>query len=96
MTNINNDTMKRLLEKIINKTLETKEFSKIQKVDVYYVFGSKVKTAFCDWVYGMKIYSKVEPIDNFTISSLQRKIQMNVDKVLKIKVCCTDVIKEIL
>lgn len=94
MTNINNDTMKRLLEKIINKTLETKEFSKIRKVDVYYVFGSKVKAAFCDWVYGMKIYSK-GPTDNFTITSLQRKIQMNVDKVLKVKVCCTDVQKDL-
>lgn len=95
MANFNNDTVKRLLEKITKKLLETKEFSHIQRVEIYYVFGSKIKTAFCDYVYGMKVSSKTEPIDNFTISSLQRKMQLHVDKIMKTKVCCTDVMKEV-
>lgn len=93
MGNFNNDIVKRQLERITSKLLDTKEFSNIQKADVYYVFGSKMKTAFCDYVYGIKIFTKDDSVDNFTISSLQRKIQLHIDKLMKIKVCCTDVLR---
>ena len=92
MLNMSNDTMKRLIQRSVNEIIDGREYSGIKKIDVFFVFGSKTKTAFCDWVYGIKVFGKSESQDNFLISKVQRLVQSKMDKILSTKVCCTDVI----
>ena len=50
-----NNVMKKLLQKMVNHLISLKEFKDIDKVDVFFAFTSKHKTAMCQTVYGMKI-----------------------------------------
>jgi hypothetical protein len=94
MSNITNEQMKKLIQRVVNKILNEKEFQDIKKIEIFFVFGSKTKSAFCNWAYGMKINSPKRFNDNFIISKIQRLIQSTLDKILDTKVCCTDVIFE--
>jgi hypothetical protein len=90
-----NKVMKKILQKIVNHTISLKEFNEIEKVDVFFVFGSKHKTAMCDWVYGVKIFTD-SPLSSrdHQVLSLQNVIKKQVDSKFKQSVCCTDVIFE--
>lgn len=87
--------MKKLLQKIINKIIISRKYKTISKVEVFFVFGSKHKTAMCDWVYGIKIYSNLSfsMRDDF-IKELQMNIRKTTDNFINQSVCCTDMIFE--
>lgn len=88
-----NDMMKRFLQKLVNELINQGEFVDLKKVNVFFVFGSKHRTAMCDWVYGLKILTDLpQPIKNDVVRNLQNKIKMKTQKVLQTSVCCTDVI----
>jgi hypothetical protein len=92
MTIEGNEMMKRFLQKLISQIIKQKDFEVITSVEVFFVFGSKHKTAMCDWVYGMKIYSDIPLTWRSEIAKqLQMKIRSNTDKLLNSSVCCTDV-----
>jgi len=93
MSNEGNEKMKRFLQGGFNTLLKLNEFSDIDKIEVFFVFGSQHKTAMCDWVYGIKIYSQMS-INSRADSarSLQIKVGRATEKLLGVRVCCTDVI----
>ena len=90
-----NIVMKKLLQKISDYVLKTKDFKEFEKADIFFVFGSKHKTAMCDWVYGIKIKT-TEPY--LTRDQRVRDFQLAVRKITDQKfnqtVCCSDVIFE--
>ncbi len=88
-----NDMMKRFLQMTVNEIIKQNEFVDLKKVVVFFVFGSKHKTAMCDWVYGLNIHTTLPTIiKNEVVKSLQNKIKMRTQKILQTSVCCTDVI----
>ena len=93
MSSDRNNVVKRILERIINSLLSSKKYSEIKKVNVFFVFGSKHKTAMCDWVYGIKIYLKRDSGQEL-LNQFKLDIKKNIEKILGQTVCCTDVLIE--
>lgn len=88
-----NEMMKRFLQQIVNSLLRTKSFEDISKVEVFFAFGSKHKTAMCDYVYGLRIHSDIPMTMRPSLGSdLIQKIKGNVERTMNKSVCCTDVI----
>lgn len=88
-----NDMMKRFIQKMVNELIKQNEFMDLSKVNVFFVFGSKHRTAMCDWVYGLKVYTDLPTsVRNEVVRNLQNKIKMKTQRSLQTSVCCTDVI----
>lgn len=88
-----NIVTKKFLSKIVQQVRSRKEYSDFDDVEVFFAFGSNVKTAMCDWVYGMKIYTKV-PMS--LRDDLVRQFQMEIRKLFQNffgqSICATDII----
>lgn len=89
-----NAVIKKFLQKISNQLIKKTDYDNFISCDIFFVFGSKHKTAMCDFVYGLKIISKTQSKDNYLISKLQSDIKSNMENLLDVSVCCTDVIFE--
>ncbi len=90
---VRDDIMKKMLNKIV-KTAISKDpaFKDVYKADVFYLFQSPIKTAMCDYVYGLRIFTESEFIDKPTVSSkLQKKITNVTSQVSNKTFCCTEV-----
>ncbi len=88
-----NQVMKKMLQKITNSIVSDRKYLPFDKVDIFFVFGSRHKTAMCDWVYGMKIYSKVsfgEKSD--LVRDLQMEIKKKSERFFNQSLCVTDVL----
>jgi len=86
-----NDMMKRFLQRSVNELIKQDEFADLKKVVVFFVFGSKHKTAMCDWVYGLNIQTDLPTvIKNEVVRNLQNKVKSITQKLLQTSVCCTD------
>jgi hypothetical protein len=93
MTSDSNIVMKKYLQKIVNQIISTKKYSDLQKVDVFFTFGSPHKSAMCQWVYGIKIYSdKRFGRGSDTVNDLQKDIRRITDKEFRQSVCLTDIL----
>jgi hypothetical protein len=93
MTPDSNIVMKKYLQKIVNQIISLKKYSDLQKVDVFFMFGSPHKTAMCQWVYGIKILSdKKFGRGSDTINDLQKDIRRITDKEFGQSVCLTDIL----
>jgi hypothetical protein len=94
MGNESNDMVKKMLQKLCSQIIKNKEYSTFVKVKVFFVFGSKHKTAMCDYVYGLKIISKNQLRDNYLINKLQSDIKEKVETLFGFSPCCTDIMYE--
>lgn len=88
-----NLALRKSLQKIVTNVIKKDPYlSEVYRVDVTFLFGSPVMSAMCDWVYGIKIYTKTEYIDRISISTkLKSKITNVLSQVSKDSFCCTDV-----
>lgn len=90
-----NQMMKKFLEKIISYLLTSKKYKSFHKVEVFFVFGSQHKTAMCDWVYGMKIYTPVKyNLRDDLVREFQMDIRKKTDQIFNQSVCATDIMFE--
>ena len=90
-----NNVMKKLLQKMVNHLISLKEFKDIDKVDVFFAFTSKHKTAMCQTVYGMKIKTSLPKMDrDDLVRNLQSKLKKMADVSFQHSVCATDIIFE--
>jgi hypothetical protein len=94
MSSDSNTVVKKMLQKISNQLIKKSDYNNFINCDIFFVFGSKHKTAMCDFVYGLKIISKTQSRDNYLMSKLQSDIKFNMENLLDVSVCCTDVIFE--
>ena len=87
------DVMKRMLNRVVKNTISKDPvFKDVYKADVFYLFQSPIRTAMCDYVYGLRIYTENEFVDRPMISSrLQKKITNVVSQVSNKTFCCTEV-----
>jgi hypothetical protein len=87
------DVMKRMLNRVVKNTISKDPvFKDVYKADVFYLFQSPIRTAMCDYVYGLRIYTESEFVDRPMISSkLQKKITNVVSQVSNKTFCCTEV-----
>jgi hypothetical protein len=87
------DVMKRMLNRVVKNTIsKDPAFKDVYKADVFYLFQSPIRTAMCDYVYGLRIYTESEFVDKPMISSkLQKKITNVVSQVSNKTFCCTEV-----
>lgn len=84
--------MKKMLQKVANHVIESREFKTFDKVDIFFAFTSKYKTAMCQTVYGMKIYTKVPySMRDTLVKDFQMQIRKITDKMMNQSVCCTDI-----
>jgi hypothetical protein len=90
-----NVVMKKMLQKMATHIVSHKTYSEIDSVDVFFAFGSKHKTAMCDWVYGIRVNTKI-PLSRRSeiITRFQSDMKKLSDKTFNQSVCCTDVIFE--
>ena len=87
--------MKKILQKMVNHIASSKKYNDFEIVDVFFVFGSKHRTAMCDWVYGIKIYTKMPyTTRDEKVREFQMDIKKITDKEFGQSICCTDVIFE--
>jgi hypothetical protein len=94
MSNDSNLLVKKLLQKISNQLIRSSDYENFIGCDIFFVFGSKHKTAMCDYVYGIKIISKTQLRDNYSISKLQSDIKTRMKNLFDLSVCCTDTVFE--
>jgi hypothetical protein len=93
MSSEGNEMMKKFIQKVVGIVLKEKDFNMIDSVEIFFVFGSKHKTAMCDWVYGMKIFTQAPMTWRSDIAvHFQMKIKRYIEKYLDTSVCCTDII----
>lgn len=93
MNSEQNKIMKTLLQKIANKMISNSEFDKIKNVEFFYVFGSPVKTAMCDWVYGIKINTVITSrLREEYVRNFQLNLKTFIQKKYGQTICPTDVI----
>ena len=88
--------LKKSLDKIVSQSLERdKSLGGVETIEVTFLFRAPVRTAMCDWVYGIKIKTN-EPY--LTRDQRVRDFQLAVRKITDQKfnqtVCCSDVIFE--
>ena len=90
-----NMVMKKLLQKVVDTLISQKKFQGIQRVEIFFVFGSQHKTAMCQFVYGMKIITQL-PYTRRTdlVRELQVDLKRISEKKLETTICATDVIIE--
>ena len=88
-----NQVMKKMLQKITNSIVSDRKYLPFDKVDIFFVFGSRHKTAMCDWVYGMKIYSKGSfGLRSELVQELQMEIKKKSERFFNQSLCVTDVL----
>ncbi len=88
--------VKKLIQKVVNFLLKKKDYSSdFYDADIFFVFGSKHKTAMCDWVYGIRLYTTSEKKDNWVTNKFLAELKYLVEKQLEQKVCATDVLVEV-
>jgi len=95
MSEESNNVMKKILQKMVNHALTSKEFKDIKKVDVFFSFTSKHMTAMCQTIYGMKIHTDLpKMIREEKVRNLQSKVKKMADAAFQQSVCATDIIFE--
>jgi hypothetical protein len=88
-----NQVMKKMLQKITDSIVSNRKYSSFDKVEIFFAFGSKHRTAMCDWVYGMKIYSKGSfGLRSELVQELQMEIKKKSERFFNQSLCVTDVI----
>ena len=90
-----NMVMKKLLQKVADSLVSHRKYKGIDKVEVYFVFGSQYKTAMCQFVYGLKIKTNLPYSRKLEfIRELQGDIKSFSEKKFNTTICNTDVVYE--
>lgn len=84
--------MKRVIDKIVKNTIKKHPaFKNIRSVEVQFLMKSPVRSAMCDWIYGLKIESYNDDVNQpLIVSILKDKITDVSSKLTKDTFCLTD------
>jgi hypothetical protein len=85
--------MRKSLEKILT-TLQKKNpaFNDVDSLELTFLFRAPIKTAMCDWVYGIKVHTKTPEVNQTEISSLISQTIINsMARVSNDLLCATDI-----
>lgn len=84
--------LKKSLDKIVSQALQRdKSLGGVETVEVTFLFRAPVRTAMCDWVYGLKIYVK-EGTDTVLVGNkIKDRITRVMSQISKDTFCLTDI-----
>jgi hypothetical protein len=84
--------LKKSLSKIVAQSLERdKSLQDVETIEITFLFNAPVKTAMCDWVYGLKIYVKEGANTSEISSKIQNRISSVMSRISNDTFCLTDV-----
>lgn len=88
--------MKKSVEKILSNLLrKNSAFRDIDSISLTFLFSAPVKTAMCDWIYGVKITTKRPDVNQGEISLIMSQtISNTLALISKNTLCATDVVFE--
>lgn len=84
--------LKKSLDKIVSQALQRdKSLGGVETVEVTFLFRAPVRTAMCDWVYGLKIYVK-EGTDTVMVGNkIKDRITRVMSQISNDTFCLTDI-----
>lgn len=84
--------LKKSLDKITSQALQRdKGLGGVETIEVTFLFRAPVKTAMCDWVYGLKIYVK-EGTDTLMVGEkIKDRINRVMSRISNDTFCLTDI-----
>lgn len=85
--------MKKSVEKILqNLVKRNSAFENVESVELLFLFRAPIKTAMCDWVYGVKINTLKDSVDSVLVStSITQSVSKTMSNVSKDTFCATDI-----
>ena len=84
--------LKKSLDKIVSQALQRdKSLGGVETVEVTFLFRAPVRTAMCDWIYGLKIYVK-EGTDTVMVGNkIKDRITRVMSQISNDTFCLTDI-----
>jgi hypothetical protein len=84
--------LKKSLDKIVSQALQRdKSLGGVETIEVTFLFRAPVRTAMCDWVYGVKIYVK-EGTDTVIVGErIKERITRVMSQISNDTFCLTDI-----
>lgn len=84
--------LKKSLDKITSQALQRdKSLGGVETIEVTFLFRAPVRTAMCDWVYGLKIYVK-EGTDTVMVGEkIKDRINRVMSRISNDTFCLTDI-----
>jgi hypothetical protein len=84
--------MKRVINKIVKNTIKKNPaFKNVRSAEVQFLMKSPVRSAMCDWVYGLKVETYNDDVNQpLIISTLKEKITEVSSQVTNDTFCLTD------
>ena len=85
--------MKKSVEKILqNLVKRNSAFENVESVELLFLFRAPIKTAMCDWVYGVKINTLKDSVDSVLVSTqITQSVSKTMSNVSKDNFCATDI-----
>jgi hypothetical protein len=85
--------MKKSVQKILSNLLKkSPAFKDIDSISLTFIFSSPVKTAMCNWVYGVDIVTKTPEVNQGEISYvITQTITKTMSLLSKDTLCATDI-----
>ena len=85
--------MKKSVEKILqNLVKRNSAFENVESVELLFLFRAPIKTAMCDWVYGVKINTLKDSVDSVLVSTqITQSVSKTMSNVSKDTFCATDI-----
>lgn len=84
--------LKKSLDKIVSQALQRdKSLGGVETIEITFLFRAPVRTAMCDWVYGLKIYVK-EGTDTVIVGErIKERITRVMSQISNDTFCLTDI-----
>ena len=84
--------LKKSLDKIVSQSLERdKSLGGVETIEVTFLFRAPVRTAMCDWVYGLTIKTYNDDVNQpQIISQIKERIDSVTSQLTKDTFCLTD------
>lgn len=84
--------LKKSLDKIVSQALQRdKSLSGVETIEVTFLFRAPVRTAMCDWVYGLKIYVKEGTNTVMVGEKIKDRINRVMSRISNDTFCLTDI-----
>jgi hypothetical protein len=84
--------LKKSLNKIVSQSSQRdKSLKDVETIEVTFLFSAPVKTAMCDWVYGLKIYVKESADQTDIANRIQERISKVMSRISNDTFCLTDI-----
>ncbi len=85
--------MKKSVEKILSNLLKNNSsLNEVDSITLTFIFSAPIKTAMCDWVYGVNVVTKNPEVNQGAISNIiTQTISKTISLISKDTLCATDI-----